>query len=328
MIISQTPLRISFLGGNTDFPQFYRRYGGGVLTTAINKYIYCIITKRFDEKIYVNWSKKEIVDDVSQIEHELVREALKKLKIFRGVEVTFLSDIPADGSGLGSSSSVTVGVLNALYSFKGLTPSAEQLAQEAIEIEVDILKKPIGIQDHYIAAYGGLRYFEFKKNGQVNPHKIDFDDGIVDDLDNSLMLFYTGRTRKSETILTNLTKTFDDKEKVKLILETRDLALEGYRDFCQERVENIGKLLKKGWEIKKRMAFGISDSQIDKMYETALVAGAEGGKIAGAGGGGFMLLVVPYEKRSKVRLALKDYREVPFRLEPEGSKIIFNYRNN
>ena len=328
MIISQTPLRISFLGGNTDFPQFYKRYGGGVLTTAIDKYIYCIITKRFDEKIYVNWSKKEIVDDVSQIEHELVREALKKLKIFRGIEVTFLSDIPADGSGLGSSSSVTVGVLNALYSFKGLTVSAEQLAKEAIEIEVDILKKPIGIQDQYIAAYGGLRYFEFEKSGQVNSHKINLEDGVFEDLDNSLMLFYTGRARKSEAILTNLTKTLDDQEKIRLLLETRDIARKGYRDFCQKKVGNIGNLLKKGWEIKKGMAVGISDSQIDKMYETALMAGAEGGKIAGAGGGGFMLLVVPYEKRSKVRLALKDYREVPFRLEPEGSKIIFNYRNN
>lgn len=328
MIITQTPLRLSFLGGNTDFREFYKKHGGGVLTTTINKYVYCIITKRFDDKIYVNWSKKEIVDDVSQIEHELVSEAMKLVGVKSGVEITFLSDIPADGSGLGSSSSVTVGVLNALHNYLGRPVSAEQLAQEAVKIEIDILKKPIGVQDQYIAAYGGLRFFEFKKSGAVVPKKIICDPGIIEDLDNSLMLFYTGRTRKSGQILTGLSRSLGEREKTNLNLQTKNLALIGYEDFLKGKMGTLGSLLNRGWEIKKQMAAGITDGEIDKMYQTALLAGAGGGKIAGAGGGGFMLLVVPYENRDKVRRSLKKYREVPFRLEPEGSKVIFNYKNN
>ncbi len=328
MIISQTPLRLSFLGGNTDFPEFYKKYGGGVLTTAINKYVYCIVTKRFDDKIYVNWSKKEIVDEVSQIEHELVREALKMVGIKDGIEISFLSDIPADGSGLGSSSSVTVGVLQALYHYVNINPSAQQLAEAAAKIEVDILGKPIGLQDHYIAAYGGLRFFEFQKSGKIIPHNILLGCGIIEDLDNSLMLFYTGRTRKAATILTNLKKTLCIKEKIDLNLKTKKLAQTGFVEFKKGKVHGLGTLLDKAWEIKKQMTAGISDPEIDRMYLLAKQAGAIGGKIAGAGGGGFMMLVVPWEKRSTVREALKSYREVPFRLEPEGSKIIFNYRNN
>ncbi|MDO8515375.1 MAG: GHMP kinase, partial [bacterium] len=185
------------MGGNTDFPEFYEKHGGCVLTSAIDKFVYCTIHKRFDDKIYVSWSKKEIVDDVSQIEHELVREAMKKTGVKKGVEISFYADIPSEGSGLGSSSSVTVGVLNALYQYMGQSVPADQLAREACEIEIDILKKPIGIQDQYIAAYGGLNFLEFQKNGSVKSNKININHGIIDDFDSSLMLFYTGVTRKS-----------------------------------------------------------------------------------------------------------------------------------
>jgi D-glycero-alpha-D-manno-heptose-7-phosphate kinase len=324
MIISQTPLRISFLGGNTDFPQFYEKYGGCVLTTAINKYIYCIVTKRFDNKIYVNWSKKEIVDNVSQIEHELVKEALIKTKINKGIEITFLSDIPAEGSGLGSSSSVTVGLLNALYHYLGEKPSSEKLAAQACEIEIEILRKPIGVQDQYIAAYGGLRFFTFDR--QITSEKIDLEDGLLDDLNNNLMMFYTGRTRKSGQILTMVKDKMSTNNKK--LLETKKLALEGYRKLNQGNVLAIGKLMHKHWLIKKSLAQNISDSEIDRLYAKALKAGAVGGKIAGAGGGGFLLLMVPYHARANVRKVLSGLREMPFRIEPEGSKIIFNYRNN
>src|SRR2546422_9172847 len=158
MIITQTPLRVSLAGGGTDFRDFYEQHGGRVVSSAIDKYVYCIVKERFDDKIYVNWSKKEIVDSVDQLEHELVREAMRKVGVTKGVEISFLSDIPAEGSGLGSSSSVTVGVLHALYHFLDAPVTAERLAQEACEIEIEILKKPIGVQDQYIAAYGGLRY--------------------------------------------------------------------------------------------------------------------------------------------------------------------------
>lgn len=322
MIISQTPLRLSFLGGNTDFPEFYKKYGGCVLTTAIDKFVYCTIHKRFDDKIYVSWSKKEIVDDVSQIEHELVREAMKKVGVSRGLEISFYADVPSEGSGLGSSSSVAVGVLNALHQYKGDVVGAGQLAQEACDIELGILKKPIGVQDQYIAAYGGFRFFKFSQ--EITNEKIILSEGLMEDLDNSLMLFYTGRTRKSKNILNNLKATLSETQKIKLNLKTKELAEEGFKCFQDGGVDCLGDLLNRGWAIKKQMAPGITDPEIDAMYAQALNAGAIGGKIAGAGGGGFMILVVPWEKRKTVRTALKSYREVPFRLEPDGSKIIFN----
>lgn len=324
MIITQTPLRISFLGGNTDFRQFFQKHGGCVLTTAINKYIYCIITQRFDDKIYVNWSKKEIVDRVDQIEHDLVREALKKAGIKKGIEISFLADVPSEGSGLGSSSSVLVGTLNALYHYIGQTPSAEQLARQAVAIEIDVLKKPIGIQDQYIAAYGGLRFLQFHKSGTVSATKINVDHGLIDDLDNYLMLFYTGRVRQSANILTNVKANLAASEKV--LLETKKLAERGHKSLIKGEIKDLGQLMDQYWRLKKSIAAGISDPEIDKLYQSALAAGAIGGKIAGAGGGGFLVLMVPSEFRPKVRKALKSLREVPIRLEPDGSKVILNIR--
>ena len=201
MIITQTPLRISLAGGGTDFPDFFEQHGGRVVSTAIDKYVYCIAKERFDDKIYVNWTKKEIVESVDQIEHELVREAMRKVGVQKGIEISFLSDIPAEGSGLGSSSSVTVGVLNALYHYVGATPTIEQLAREACEIEIGILGKPIGVQDQYIAAYGGLRFFEFGPGPGVKVSSVRTTRTVLEDLDNMLMLFYTGKTRQASSIL-------------------------------------------------------------------------------------------------------------------------------
>lgn len=325
MIITQTPLRISFLGGNTDFGDFYKKYGGCVLTTAIDKYVYCTIHRRFDDKIYVSWSKKEIVDDVSQIEHELVREAMKKTGVKKGVEISFYADIPSEGSGLGSSSSVTVGVLNALYQYTGKSVSAEQLAREACEIEIDILKKPIGIQDQYIAAYGGLNFLEFQKNGVVASNKININHGIIDDFDSSLMLFYTGLTRKSSQILTEVKQNIVSKTEI--LLKNKKMAVEAYEALLKGDVERIGELLDAYWQLKKQMGSGVTNNEIEIMYEKAKKVGAIGGKIAGAGGGGFMILMVPSNRRKNVREALKNYREMPFRIEPEGSKVILNCNN-
>ena len=324
MIITQTPLRISFLGGNTDFRQFFQKRGGAVLTTAINKYIYCIVTKRFDDKIYINWSKKEIVDSVDQIEHELVREAMRKVGITGGIEVSFLADIPSEGSGLGSSGSVLVGALNALYHFVGHSPGAEQLAREAVEIEVDVLKKPVGIQDQYIAAYGGLRFLEFQKNSAVKVSTIGVDDNLIDDLDNYIMLFFTGRVRRSASILTGLQASLPTAEKT--LLKTKQLAVAGRRALLAGRIPALANLMHRYWLLKKSLAPGISDGEIDGLYQKALAAGAIGGKIAGAGGGGFLVLMVPSEKRPHVRRALKNLREVPVRLEPDGSKVILDIR--
>ncbi len=327
MIITQTPLRISLLGGNTDFPEFFLQHGGAVLTSAIDKYIYCIVTTRLDNDIYVNWSKKEIVNSVDKIEHDLVREALIKTGITGGVEITFLSDIPAKtsgGSGLGSSSSVAVGVLNALYHYIGHVPTAQQLAQEAVEIEVKRLKKPIGIQDQYIAAFGGFRFFEFQKNGQVTQEKVSINNGALEDLDNSLMLFYTHRMRNSGDILTSVKKNIS--KKTKSLMNIKKLAYAGKQAVLTGNIPKFGKLLDKYWQLKKTISSNISDKQIDLMYSLAKKAGAKGGKIIGAGGGGFMLLMVPSHKRPGVRKALKNFLEMPFHLERDGSKVIFNVR--
>lgn len=324
MIITQTPLRISFLGGNTDFREFFFKHGGAVLTTAIDKYIYCVVTERFDDKIYINWTKKEIVDSVRKIEHELVREAMKKVGVKKGVEISFLADVPSEGSGLGSSGAVLVGVLNALYHYVGHSPTAEQLAKEACEIEIDVLKKPIGVQDQYIAAYGGVRYLSFQKNGFVNVVRVALTSGRLADLDSSLMLFYTGKTRKSGVILSRLQAKLSQKKKI--LMRNKALAGLGYKALMAGRLEKLGELLDEYWYLKRTLSANISDGEIDRMYTLAKKAGAWGGKIAGAGGGGFLVLIVPSQKREGVRRALASYRELPIHLERDGSKVIFNIR--
>jgi len=322
MIITQTPMRISFAGGGTDFPEFFVEHGGAVVSSAIDKFVYCIVKERFDDKIYVNWTKKEIVDSVDQIEHELVREAMRKTGVTKGIEISFLSDIPAEGSGLGSSSSVTVGVLNALYQYIGETPTAERLAREACEIEIETLKKPIGVQDQYIAAYGGLRCFEFGPGSQVKTTPVKASRIALEDLDNMLMLFFTGKTRQASTILTEQKSNIADK--VPVLRQMTQQALEVRRLLESDDVERLGSSLHHAWESKRKLASGISSGEMDQIYARAINAGALGGKISGAGGGGFFLLCVPSDKRQAVRHALANLREMPFRLERGGTRIVLN----
>ena len=323
MIITQTPLRVSFAGGGSDLPDFYEKHGGAVCSSAIDKFVYCIVKERFDDKIYVNWSKKEIVDWVDEIEHELVREAMRKVGVNKGVEISFLSDIPSEGSGLGSSSSVTVGVLHALHAYLDRTPTAEQLALEACDIEINKLGKPIGIQDQYIAAHGGLRYFRFGPGPRIETTAVNISRGALEDLDNILMLFFTGKTRKADSILEKqkanvIGKADTLKEMTRQAGEVRQLLEAG-------DVSALGPLLHRGWEAKRRMTDGAtSNRELDEMYERAVKAGCLGGKIAGAGGGGFFLLVVPSDKRQSVRNALSTLREMPFRLERGGSRVVLN----
>jgi D-glycero-alpha-D-manno-heptose-7-phosphate kinase len=322
MIITQTPLRISFAGGGTDFPDFFVEHGGAVVSSAIDKFVYCIVKERFDDKIYVNWTKKEIVDSVGQIEHELVREAMRKVGVTKGIEITFLSDIPAEGSGLGSSSSVTVGVLNALYQYIGETPTAERLAREACEIEIETLKKPIGVQDQYIAAYGGLRCFEFGPGHEVKAGSVCASRTVLGDLDNMLMLFFTGKTRQASSILSQQKSNIA--EKAPVLRQMTQQAMEVKRLLEGDEVERLGAVLHHAWESKRKLAQGISSGEMDEIYARAVHAGALGGKISGAGGGGFFLLCVPSDKRQAVRRALADLREMPFHLERGGSRVALN----
>ncbi|HID12166.1 MAG TPA: GHMP kinase [Candidatus Latescibacteria bacterium] len=326
MIVTQTPLRISLAGGGTDLEAFYRYEDGMVLNMAIDKYVYVIVKERFDDKIYINYSRKEIVDSVDEIQHELIREAMRKTGVDRGVEITTLADIPSEGSGLGSSSSITVGLLNALYMYQGEQVSPERLAREACEIEIDICGKPIGKQDQYIAAYGGVRKFTFRGDGTVDVEKISLPDDKFRKLGSNLLLFYTHRTRKAETILKQQRE--NTPERLDVLRRMKALVFHAKEAIVNHGFDELGHILRQGWELKKQLAEGISDPGLDALYDRALKAGATGGKISGAGGGGFLLLYVPRHKHDGVRRAMEELslRELPFMLEQDGSKVIFNIR--
>jgi len=324
MVIVQTPLRVSLFGGGTDFPSFFRTMGGCVLTTTIDKYIFVTVKRRFDNKLRIGWTRTEMVDDVSEISHELIRESLWKTGISQGVEVTTMGDIPSQGSGLGSSSTVTVGALLAMYSLQGELVPAQQLAREACEIEIDILGKPIGIQDQYIVAYGGLRFMEFTTEGEVECRKLPLSGDSVRELNEKLLLFYTGTTRSSATILTEQKNNIE--RRMETLCEIKQIAFQARDELLLGNVDAIGDLLHESWLLKKQLASQISNGGIEDMYLAAREAGAVGGKITGAGGGGFLLLYCPHEKQKAIRKALHGLQELPFSLEPDGSKVIFNYQ--
>jgi D-glycero-alpha-D-manno-heptose-7-phosphate kinase len=324
LIITRTPLRISFAGGGTDFKGFYDKDYGAVVSAAIDKYIYVVLKERFDDKIRIGYTRTEMVDSVDEIHHELAREAMRMVGISRGIEIATMADIPSEGSGLGSSSTVTVGLLNALYAHRGEIVPAETLARQACEIEISVLGKPIGKQDQYIAAYGGLRYIRFLPNEQVEVTSIDLDPGAKQRLAESLLLFYTGVTRQSSEVL------FEQKSniagKMVLLTEMRNQADELARQLRLGAVASVGQALREGWLRKKQLASGISNSSIDELLELAMSAGALGGKLTGAGGGGFFLVCTPPENRAAVRKRLAHLREMPINLERDGSKVIFNVR--
>jgi D-glycero-alpha-D-manno-heptose-7-phosphate kinase len=324
MIIVQTPLRVSFFGGGTDFPSFYQSEGGNVLTTAIDKYIFVTIKKRFDQKLRIGYTRTEMVDSVDEIQHELIREAFRITGIKEGVEITTMGDIPAAGSGLGSSSTVTVGTLHAMYSYLGEMVTAEQLAREACKVEIEVLGKPIGIQDQYVAAYGGLRFMEFSPSGEVKIERVNLAPEFLRRLNESLLLFYTGITRRSSGILREQNRNIIDR--LQTLREMKMMARVACDQLVAGNLDILGKLLHQSWLLKKQLASTISNDKLDAIYDTARRAGALGGKITGAGGGGFLILYCPYEKREAVRAALYPLQELPFQLERDGSKVIFNYQ--
>jgi D-glycero-alpha-D-manno-heptose-7-phosphate kinase len=322
MIVTQTPLRISFAGGFTDFKDFWSQEGGAVLSTAIDKYIYVIIKQRFDDLIVLNYSQREIVSKVDAIQHGLIREAMRLTGIERGVEIITLADIPTEGCGLGSSSSVTVGLLNAFHTFRGQSVTAAQLAEEACQIEIEILKKPTGIQDQYIAAYGDFRTFRFNPDGTVAIERLELPEPQKRGLEANLHLFFLGKTRQAEPILADLQANLPHRlptlRKMRdEVWEMRDLLLKGDLD-------NFGRALHQAWLEKRSLSPGIANGKIDYLYQQALEAGALGGKVTGAGGGGFFLLYCPPSRIQQVRERLPNLMPLPFHLEPEGSKVILN----
>lgn len=327
MIISQTPLRVSFFGGGTDFPAYYRQEGGCVLSTAIDKFIYVIVKQRYDDRIRVGYTQTELVDSLDEIQHELVRESLRLTGITKRVEVNTMADIPSQGSGLGSSSTLTVGLLNAMYAYCNAPQPLERLAREACKIEIDILGKPIGVQDQTIAAHGGLCFLEFRPDGSVAVERLQVSSELLRRLNRNLLLFYTLKTRQASSILAEQTQNIGQRGPE--LDEIRQMAHAGRALLERGDIDSFGRLLDEGWRVKQRLASKVGNADISAIYAAAQSAGALGGKITGAGGGGFLLLYVPVEQQEAVRSVLRDkfgLPEYPFQFEADGSKIIFNYR--
>jgi D-glycero-alpha-D-manno-heptose-7-phosphate kinase len=324
MIISRTPLRISFVGGGSDLPSFYEEHGGAVLSTAIDKWIHVVVARRFEGDVRVSYSRTEIVANASCVEHELVREAMRLTGVPRGVDIVTLADVPSRGTGLGSSSAVTVGLLNALYAFQGVYKPPLELAEEAARIEIDILGKPIGRQDQYAAALGGLNLIEFLPRGEgVRAEPLVCPEKTVKELQRSLLLFYTGRERAAEEVLGQQKQAIEDGSAITALGRMRDLAYELREQLSTDGAGAIGPALEENWKLKRQLADNVSNPDIEAWYDRAQGAGALGGKLLGAGAGGFFLVAAPSERHGAVRAALPELREVPVRFAARGTHIAY-----
>ncbi len=324
MIIARTPFRISFVGGGTDIAEFYRKEPGAVISSAINKYVYITVNPNpgiHPFKFRVAYSVTENVNEIEAIQHPIVKEALKMLDYNKPIEITNVADFPAR-SGLGSSSSFAVCLLHALHALKGEHVTSEQLAQEAHDIEVNLLKRPIGKQDHYASAYGGLNHIQFMPDETVKINPVICDKKVREKLFGNLMLFYTGITRDASSVLQEQVK--NTSQKFEVLKSMRDMTgkvieiLQGEKDLSE-----FGQMLHQGWVAKRGLASTITNNDIDTYYDAAIKAGAVGGKLLGAGGGGCLLFYVEKENQDNVRTALKNLLELQFNFEPEGSKIVY-----
>lgn len=326
MIISKTPLRASLFGGGSDFRAYFESSSlgyGSVLSVGLDMHVYITVNKKFDDKIRVVYNGNENVDTLDEVKHNIIREALRLVGIEKGIEVIYMADIPMSSAGIGlaSSSALAVGVLNALHAYKGEFVPPKQLAEEACYIEIECLGQRIGIQDQYAVAHGGFNRYRFLSDGSVSITPGIINNEIRDSLVKKLMLFFTGNTRDSRKILAEQSDSLEKKrQKLDALVMTVNRVCENIADGD---LDCVGEELDRTWQIKKQLAGGISNLNIDLMYETARAHGAIGGKILGAGGGGFMLLYVPENKQDNVRYGLKGYREVPFKIDYQGSRIIF-----
>ena len=322
MVMTRAPLRITFVGGGTDLPFYYeKRDYGAVVSSAINKYIYVTVNKKFDNKIRVSYSKTEIVDDVGSIEHPSVREALRYLGIEKGIEIVSISDIPSKGTGLGSSSSFLVGLLHALHSYKGEFVNSDELAREAVKIEREILREEGGgKQDQYIAAHGGINLMKFMRDGSVDMTSAISHDSNLKRVEDSLLLLYTNVERSSTEI--HRDQIVNSALKMDTYDEMKKLAELAFKAICEGDVDSLGDMMDRNWRMKKSLSSKISDSWIDEKYEMSLKLGAKGGKLVGAGGGGFLLLVAEPEKHEMIAREL-GLRKVDFKFSQSGSRVIF-----
>jgi D-glycero-alpha-D-manno-heptose-7-phosphate kinase len=327
MIITRTPFRITLGGGGTDLPSFYRDHGGFILAVAIDKYMYVNVnTPIVDDKIRVKYSQSELVDHVDQVQHTLAREALRYFNIARGIEIVSLADIPA-GTGLGSSSAYLVGLLNAMHALAQNPVGPERLAEEACHIELDILKKPIGKQDQYMAAFGGLTVLDIARDGKVHVTRLGLDGEILEALEHNILMFYTHDMRDATAILSKQDSAAKRNDQVVVwsLTEIKEIGIEICSAIARGNLRRFGELLDVHWQSKKRLSEGVTNPQIDAWYELAKRHGAIGGKISGAGGGGFLMLYCE-DSKAQLREAMRaaGLRELNSRFDFEGSKVIFD----
>jgi len=323
MIVSKTPLRMSFLGGGSDLPAFYREEMGAVLSTSIDKYMYICVNKKFDGRIRLSYSRTEDVENGQQVEHPLVREALELVGIEGGIEIASMSDIPSKGSGLGSSSTFTVGLLNALYAYSNQYISKESLAREACEIEINRCGEPIGKQDQYAAAYGGLNLIRFHPDNSVSVAPVICKPSLLQKMEESILVFYTGRTRSASLLLADQSTAMRSKDRRELMRRMVQLAFEMKEQLESGTLNHFGDLLDENWRLKAQLVSGITDTEIDTWYNIGIRNGALGGKLLGAGNGGFLMFYAEKNKHEKIIKALSGLSPVNFKFETSGSQIVF-----
>ncbi|MBW8812418.1 MAG: kinase [Caulobacterales bacterium] len=324
MIISKTPMRLSFVGGGSDLPSYYRENVGAVLSTSIDKFVYVTINKRFEQGIRLSYSKTEEVLRVADIEHRIVKATLDKLGIDGGVEITSVADIPSRGSGLGSSSSFTVGLLHALYAYQGRYRPKLSLGEEACEVEIDLCGEPIGKQDQYAAAMGGLNIIKFFPDETVTVEPVVAPAGVTETIQSELLMFYTGIVRSASGVLKQQSQEVDADPAKKAALRRMTDLVDVLRDeISGGNTEALGEILHENWTLKKSLTSAVSTGEIDDHYARARAAGARGGKLLGAGGGGFMVFSVPKERHGEVIKAMSHLRHVDFAFENMGSSIVF-----
>jgi len=323
MILTRTPFRVSFAGGGSDLPEFYRRSAGAVLSCTIDKAMYIAVHPYFHDKIRIKYSRTEDVASAAEVEHPLVRECLNLVGIERGMEIASFADVPA-GTGMGSSSAFTVGLLHALWTRSGREPSAKELAEAACEIEIERAKEPIGKQDQYAAAYGGLNFIRFNTDESVEIHPVKCSTKTREELSRRLMLFYIGLERPAASILSEQGRNMADLDKFRCVQQMVELAIELRKSLEKDNLDSFGEILDEGWKLKRGLASGITNEVVETNYRLAREAGAAGGKLLGAGSGGFLLLSCAPERHEQVREALSGLREMPVTLTESGSKLVHN----
>jgi len=321
MILTRTPFRVSFAGGGSDLPEFYRRSAGAVLSCTIDKAMYIAVHPYFHDKIRIKYSRTEDVASAAEVEHPLVRECLNMVGIERGMEIASFADVPA-GTGMGSSSAFTVGLLHALWARSGKKPNARELATAACEIEIERAKEPIGKQDQFAAAYGGLNFIQFKPDESVAVHPVKCAVKTREELSRRLLLFYIGLERPAASILSEQGRNMADKDKFRSVEQMVELAAELRNALEKDNLDSFGDILDQGWKLKRGLASGITNDVVETNYRKAREAGAAGGKLLGAGSGGFLLLSCDPAKQKQVREALAGLREMPVALTMSGSELV------